>query len=102
MGIELDKNVLWRREEVEEGNILRKMYGGGGGEERSRGGHLGAMAAKMAAIFVTSLRLNQTKDQKPVIKMVTPVEQVTEWLSLRSKENVRWQKIRPLYLQGDV
>ena len=88
MGTELDKNVLWRREEVEEGNILRNMYGGGG--ETSRGGHLGAMAAKimaaiLAAIFVTSLRLNQTNDQKPVIKMVTPVEQATEWLSLRSK-----------------
>ena len=87
----------WRRE-----NILRKMYGGGGRVERSRGGHLGAMATILATIFVSSLRLNQTKDQKPVIKMVTLVEQATEWLSLRSKENVRWQKIRPLYLQGDV
>ena len=44
----------------------------------------------------------KTKDQRPVIKMVTPVEQATERLSLRSKENVRWQKIRPLYLQGDA
>ena len=24
------------------------------------------------------------------------------WLGLRSKENVRWQKVRPLYLQDDV
>ena len=48
----------WIRE-----NILRKMYGGGGGGERSRGGHLGATAAILVAIFVTSLRLNQTQDQ---------------------------------------
>ena len=49
----------WRRE-----NILRKMYGrDGGGGERSRGGHLGATVAILVAIFVTSLRLNQTKGQ---------------------------------------
>ena len=24
----IKKNVLWRREEVKEGNILREMYGG--------------------------------------------------------------------------
>ena len=99
MGKELDKKMYcgrersWRRE-----NILRKMYGGEG--ERSHGGHLGAMAAILAAIFVTSFRLNQTKDQKPVIKMVTPVEQATEWLSLRSKENVRWQKNKTFVSPG--
>ena len=41
----------------------------------------------------------KTKDQKTVIKMVTTVEQAMEMLSLRSKEKVIWQKVRPLYLR---
>ena len=44
----------------------------------------------------------KTKDQRPVIKMVTPVEQATEMVKSEIKREREMAKIRPLYLQGDA
>ena len=41
----------------------------------------------------------KTKDQKPVIKMVTPVEQAMEMVKSEIEREREMAKVRPLYLR---
>ena len=51
---------------------------------------------------IMKARTAKTKDQKPVIKMVTLVEQATEMVKSEIKREREMEKIRPLCLQSDV
>ena len=47
----------------------------------------------------------QIEKQRPVVNLVSPSAQATEMASSeikRERENVRWQKVRPLYLRDDI
>ena len=45
------------------------------------------------------MEAKQIENQRPVVNLVSPAPRQRRWLGLRSEENVRWQKVRPLYLQ---
>ena len=50
------------------------------------------------------MEAKQIEKQRPVVNLVSPIAQATEMArsEIKKKKNVRWQKVRPLYLQDSI
>ena len=68
--------------------------------------HLGryivGSGAKYRHLRLKEMEAEQIEKQNRWSIWCQPSLRQRRWLGLRSNENVRWQKVRPLYLQDDV